>query len=198
VGEDTLSLIERAQLGDRAAMNALYERYSQRVLVIVRSRLGQRLRRKMESCDLVQSVLLASFRDFNKFEYRGEKAFLRWLSRIVENRIRDKRDFFSARKRDVAREEPLEREERRESRFIAGSEPTPSRRLVLSEQLLQLERAMDRLPSEYREIIIRAKHEGMSLEEIAEAMGRSKDAARMLLARALTRLSGCMGEKDND
>ena len=131
MSDETLNLIERAQQGDTAALNDLYTRYAERILAVIRMRLGPKLRRKMESCDVAQSVLLASFRDFNKFEYRGEGAFLHWLSRIAENRIRDKDDFFTAAKRDVRRENPLMRDEGGESR-LAGRRPIGLRRWLSS------------------------------------------------------------------
>lgn len=198
MSDETLGLIQRAQQGDTVAVSDLYSRYAERIMPVIRLRLGPKLRQKLDSCDVAQSVLLAAFRDFNKFEYRGEGAFLRWLSQIVENRIRDKGEFFSAAKRDVRKERPLVRDEGGESRLPAGSEPSPSQIFAMSEKVLRLEQAMDSLTSDYREVILHVKYEGLSLAETAHVMGRGKDAVRMLLARALARLSSTYRCRNDD
>ena len=61
-------LVAGAKAGDEAARAELYERYQQRVLSIVRVRMGALLRSRMESRDLVQSVMLESLKDLDAFE----------------------------------------------------------------------------------------------------------------------------------
>ena len=54
----TLELLRAARDGERAALEALFERYRDRVLEIVRIRLGPRLRQAVESTDLAQEAML--------------------------------------------------------------------------------------------------------------------------------------------
>jgi DNA-directed RNA polymerase specialized sigma24 family protein len=56
----TQALLQRVQIGDKGALNDLYNRYLMRVLAAVRARLGAELRGKLESCDVVQDALLAN------------------------------------------------------------------------------------------------------------------------------------------
>ena len=62
-------------------------------------------------------------------------------------------------------------------------------RLVIKEEMARLERALERLDESQREVILLRKLEGLSFPEIGQKLGRSADACRMLLARALTALT---------
>jgi RNA polymerase sigma factor (sigma-70 family) len=93
---ETQVLINEAKLGDKDALNRLFARYQNRVLRIVRFRLNPELREKLktQSMDIVQEVFIAALRKLNEFEPTSKGAFLHWLSKIVENYIRDQIDYF--------------------------------------------------------------------------------------------------------
>ncbi|MHC4174993.1 MAG: sigma-70 family RNA polymerase sigma factor, partial [Planctomycetota bacterium] len=128
------------------------------------------------------------------FTYRDEGDFLRWLSRIAENKLRDILDKFHADKRDIRREIPFKEVELSTeggSFGIAGplQTTTPSVLLSRKEQFDRLERAIDNLKPEYREVIFLSRIEKLSHEEIAARMNKSKGAVAMLLSRALVALT---------
>lgn len=190
----TQHLVRRVHAGDKDALNELYNRYATRVLAAVRARLGAELRGKLESWDIVQDALLASLKNVQDFDYASEGAFLHWLAKIAENRIRDQMDFYRAERRDHRREAALAGGSSPESLPPLDipertSAPSPSQVLVLSEDLTRLEQAMDRLPQESRELIVAAKIEGRTYQEIAEELGKSADAVRMQVNRAMTTLA---------
>lgn len=60
--------------------------------------LGPALRARVDGM-ILQEACLAAHRDFDRFEYTDAAAFLRWLCRLIENRIRDGLDDFAAAKR---------------------------------------------------------------------------------------------------
>lgn len=60
------------------------------------------------------------------------------------------------------------------------------------EECEQLESAFERLPGEYREVLLLARIVGLSRAEIGERMGRSEGAARALLFRAQARLASLL------
>jgi RNA polymerase sigma-70 factor, ECF subfamily len=188
----TQVLIERVQQGDQGALNELVERYQMRVLAVVRIRLGVQLRKKLESWDVVQEVLIDALRKVQSFDFRTEGAFLKYLNRVVENRIRDEAEHWAAQKRDVGRETPLEKGRSSGSvnpLSVLGDsgQSTPSKIVSRKEEMAQLEDAMDLLAeesAEYRDLIVAAKLEGRSYQEIADEMGISPDAVRMRLKRA--------------
>ena len=145
----TQILIDRVQHGDRSALNDLCARYQQRVLRAVRIRLGSKLRRKIESWEIVQEVLMGAFGRLNSGDFGTEGALMNYLSRLAENRIRDEADRQGAQRRNADREIPLD------ARSPGGGDPLieieaptapgPSSLLVLAEDLERMERAMDRL-----------------------------------------------------
>jgi len=79
-----------------------------------------------------------------------------------------------------------------------GREPvrltTPSVIASASEDLDRLENAMTMLKPDYRQVIVMAEIEGLSHQEIAATLGKSADATRMLLARAMAALSLAFGK----
>ncbi len=190
----TQALLQRVQTGDKEALNELYNRYLMRVLAAVRARLGVELRGKLESWDVVQDALLASLKNVQSFNQTSEGAFLNWLAKVVENRIRDQFDYFRAEKRDHRLEKPLAGPRSAESSVPLdvperSCVPTPSQVLILSEDLARLEKAMDQLPEESRELIVAVKIEGRTYDEIAQASAKSPDAVRMQVKRALLALT---------
>ena len=193
----TQVLIEQFQQGDDRALNELFKRYQMRVLTAVRIRLGAKLRRKVESCDIVQDVMMDALRKLESFDFKTEGAFLHYINRVVTNKIRDEADHWKYQKRDMDRELPLEKRRSPSSSIplpLAEDPgvPTPSKIIGLQEDLALLEQAMDRLGEEneeYRDLIVAVKIEGRTYGEIAEETGVSPDAVRMKVNRAMAVLA---------
>ena len=70
---------------DREALSALVARYHDRVLRIVRARLGPGLRNHLDSQDLVQDTFAAVVRDFEHYEVREEASLVHWLARLAQD-----------------------------------------------------------------------------------------------------------------
>jgi RNA polymerase sigma-70 factor (ECF subfamily) len=171
----TKILWQKARAGDREAYDRLFRLHADRALLFIRARLGPRLREKVESCDVLQEAYLAAHQAFAQFEYTGEAAFLRWLCRIIDNRIRDLGDHFAARKRQAA---PL-----------PHSEPTgPLTALDRAENREKIAAALDRLHKDHRQVLLLRYFEGLSAEQAGQRMGRTAGAVRKLTARALIEL----------
>ncbi len=190
----TLELVKRAQAGSDEALSTLFQRYYERVRRIVRIRLGSRLRSRMESGDILQDTFLSALGSFDHFEMRDEASFIQWLSRIAENQIRDAADYVKAAKRDVAREVSLAGTGP-DSDESVGIDPVasgmlPADALSIGEQTLLVEECLEKLTTEYRELVVLRDYVGMSWEQVAEATGRpSPDAARMKHATAMASLA---------
>ena len=197
----TQHLVALAKEGDEAAANQLFSVYGERVRRIIRLRLDQKLRPKLDSVDVVQDVLILALGRLNDFRYKDEGDFLRWLSRIAENRIRDIFDRFQADKRDIHREIPFKKKgSSADGRSFGAAEPmrttTPSVIMRKKEALDKLEKALDKLKPEYKEIIVLKKIEGLSHAEIARRLDKNAGAVRMLLARALAALTITYGQDE--
>lgn len=193
--EKTQTLVALAKGGDQAALNQLCRVYSERVRRIIRFRLNQNLRSKLDSVDVVQDVLIQAVGGLQSFTYRKEGDFLRWLSRIAENKLRDIFDEFHADKRDIRKEIPF-KEQRRNAIGAIGPMgiTTPSVIMFKKEALDRLEKALDELKPEYKEVVVLKRIEGLSYAEIAEKLGKSTEAVGMLLSRAITALTIAYGK----
>lgn len=188
----TQQLVALAKEGNDSALDQLCNVYGERVHWIVRLRMGRELRTKLESMDLVQDVLVSALRDLGDFTYRDEGDFLRWLSRIAENRLRDNVDKLHAGKRDIRKEVRLDNHgPTTGGRFLPGplDATTPSVIMSRKEDLDELAKAMDELKPEYREVIVLTKLEGLSYKEIADRLGKSNEAVRKLVSRAMAVLT---------
>jgi RNA polymerase sigma-70 factor (ECF subfamily) len=189
----TQKLVTLAKSGDESALDQLCRIYAERVRWIVRLRMGKELRRKLDSMDVVQDALIHALGGMEDFTYENEGDFVRWLSRIAENTLRDNRDRFHAEKRDIRKEVPFGSCGHATSGRLSGvpgpvAATTPSVILSRKEDLAKLEKAMDALKPEYKEIIVLTKIEGLGYQEIADRVGKSSEAVRKLVSRAMTAL----------
>lgn len=189
----TQHLVALAKEGDRTALEQLCQVYGERVHWIVRFRMGGEIRSKLDSMDVVQDAFVMALQDLDDFTYRDEGDFLRWMSKVVENRIRDNLKKLHADKRNIRREIPLRDHLLTAQGSSAGAAgpvatTTPSVIFAKKEELDKLEKAIDQLKPEYREAIILRKIEGLSYKEIGDRLGKSTDAVGMLVSRAMVAL----------
>ncbi len=191
---DTAELVRRAQSGDVDALNDLFARYHTQMVEIARRRIGPKLRRKEDPDDLAQTTFREATRDFKKYEYRGEGSLVRWLVHILQNKIRDKAEFYAAGKRNTSLEMALDAPIDRRNSDSRGMEPeatdlSVTRQVQRDERFEILRKALVELSPEYREAITLVFFQGLPLREAGQRMGgRSEDALRMLLRRAEAKL----------
>ena len=168
-------LWREAKAGDSSAFEKLFALHADGLLVFVRTRLGVELREKIEAEDVLQDAFVAALKGFDEFDYTDDGAFRRWMCRILDNRIRDAHDYFSAQKRQVA---PVPR-----------STPTgPVTAMGRAENRQQIENALAKLSEEHREVLLLRYFEGLNGDETGERMNRSAGAVRNLCTRALVEL----------
>src|SRR5262245_39307199 len=74
-------LIARARAGDSEALGRLLESYRNYLRMLSRSLIGQTLRLRLDSSDLIQETFLEAHRDFPKFAGTGEPELAAWLRR---------------------------------------------------------------------------------------------------------------------
>ncbi|MFN0250527.1 MAG: RNA polymerase sigma factor [Kofleriaceae bacterium] len=192
--DETGQLVTRAKSGDAQALNDLFLRYHSVMVELARRKIGARLRLKEEPDDLAQTTFREATRDLKNYEYRGEHSLVRWLAQILQNKIRDKAEYYAAGKRDVGRERGMEIATEGDSDSTQTMEP-PSHDLSVTmqvsrqENLQHLKVALDELSPEHREAITLVFFEGRQLREAGEIMGgKTEDAVRMMLRRAESRL----------
>ncbi len=193
-GQKTRHLVVLAKDGDKSALDQLYRVYAERVRWMVRFRMSRELRSKLDSMDLVQDTLIHAFNGLDNFTYKNEGDFVRWLSKIAENELRGNLKKLHAAKRDIHKEVRLDNYGPTTAGVFVGSVAhnkvtTPSVIMSRKEELDKLAQAMDALKSEYREVIVLTKIEGLSYKEIAGRLDKSSDAVRKLVSRAMAELT---------
>ena len=194
LGPKTQELVALAKEGDKSALNRLYRVYSERVRWMVRFRMSKELRSKLESVDLVQDTLIHALSGLDDFTYKNEGDFVRWLSKIAENELRGSLKKLHADKRDIRREVRLDTYGPTTRSEVVGppgpiEATTPSVIMSRKEDLGKLEKAIDELKPEYREVIILTKIEGLSYNEIAGRLDKTSEAVRKLVSRAMAELT---------
>jgi RNA polymerase sigma-70 factor, ECF subfamily len=175
--------------GDDLAEDLLVH-YLPRLRAFVRARLGEQLRRRESTSDIVQSVCreLAEERGHARFEF--EPQFRAWLFTAALNKIRERARFWRAEKRDDRRLDSVGNDRHLDELSVGYSGVfTPSRVAAAHEQLERLEVALDDLDEDHREVIALARIARLPHDEIAQRMGRSVGAVRQLLGRALRTLA---------
>jgi RNA polymerase sigma-70 factor (ECF subfamily) len=189
---ESADLLRRAREGSREALGALLDRYAQRLLGLIRLRLGPALRDRIESRDVLQATLLKAIAGIDAFEGEGTGSLKAWLARIAANEIRDLADHHHRQRRDVGRTVPAGGIAEMDK--LVARVRSETSRIALDEQVARLERALESLSPDHREVIILRKLEELSFSEIGLRMSRGPDACRMLLARAMAALTMRLGE----
>jgi RNA polymerase sigma factor (sigma-70 family) len=130
----------------------------------------------------VQVTLTRALARIDRFESRGEGAFLAYLRQILLNLVRD--EIGRARTRPAHAEL---------NDTFADPGPSILERTVRRETLERYEAALAELSSEQREAVLMRLEFGYSHEQIARALGKpSANAARMTVARALLAVARTM------
>ncbi len=176
----TVELLRGVRQGAPAALGDLLERYRDRLLGRVRLMMGEEARKHAESMDFLQGVLLEIARDIDRADIEDEEIFLRWATRIARNNIRD----HLRRRRERALESFSQ------SGILARSGTSPASQAGRREDVEQLVEAMERLSPDHRRVIELRDFDALSYADVAREMEKpSEDAAQMLHARALARLT---------
>jgi len=182
------ALVERACNGDQGALGTLLLRHTGSLRARVAGKLSPALLRKISLADVVQDACVVASQRIAEFEYRGDGSFSRWLGKIADNRaLKIVEQYAGTVKRQVARE--VSRNDRPDTKHFMGDEPSPSQMAIAGELKAAAAWALKELPDDYREVLRRVQDEDRSFAEVAQRMGRSSDAVRMLYGRALDRFA---------
>lgn len=191
-------LLEQARAGDRAALGDLLGSYTGYLTLLSRVQIGRRLQGKVEPADVIQEVFLEAHRQFPQFRGTSEAEFTSWLRRILAGTLALVcRRFLGTKARDVKLEQELgaqlDQSADAMDRNLAASISTPSQRASRREQAVLLAEALDKLPENYREVIILRNLEGLPFAEVAQRMNKSEDSVQKLWVRGLVSLRQAMG-----
>jgi len=179
--EDT-ELLELSRQGDHEAFRQLVIRYKGRVFNAIYSVMGD----AAESEDIAQEVFLKVYRYLGSFRHKS--SFFTWLYRITVNECMD-RLRKKSREKTVSLHAGLSREEQLKIEDVLQDKKQGAEDEMTGKELRGIVmKILGELPEKYRLILTLREIEGMSYDEIAQAMGISVACVRITLFRAREKL----------
>jgi len=172
-----LQLVERVREGDKHAYGLLVEKYRRKLLRL----LSRMIRDPDEVEDVAQETFIKAYRALPQF--RGDAAFYTWLYRIAVNTAKN---HLATRGRSMPTlsEQAMDEEDDPEDRLMTQDISTPESELLSKQVAYAVNEAVQALPVELRQAITLREIEGMSYEEIAEAMACPIGTVRSRIFRA--------------
>lgn len=191
-------LVVRLRSGDEAALAEFVEANRPALMGFLHARIGAHLAKKIEAEDILQDASLEAIRSLDKAPLETWDP-LHWLFQICERKIIDAhRRFFTSQKRDASREAALPDNSNAAGglgNLLAASMTTPSAAFSRDQRQLRVLAAIDTLPEDQREALRLRYLVGLPSKEIAEKLGRTDGAVRVMLSRSLGKLQEMLGEE---
>ncbi len=200
----TRLLIQRADEGDLSAASQLVDRHRDRLKRMVAVRLDPRLSARLDASDVVQDALAEAAQKLPEYLCRRPLPFYPWLRQIAWERIAHLHaQHLQCEKRSVLREcemalptPDFSRIELAKQLFaqMAG----PSTILRRNEEAERVQRAVERLRPQHRELLLLRYVEQLSVAETATVLQISEAAVKMRHVRALERLRDFLNDQPEE
>jgi RNA polymerase sigma-70 factor (ECF subfamily) len=196
---DAEQLLRLAREGGGDAKGNLLDVYRGYLTLLARLQVGRRLQGKADASDLVQETFLQAHRCFAQFRGTTEAEIAAWLRQILASRLAKLVwRYHGAQRRDVRLERELQQEMAQSSRLLdrglMAPQSSPSKQAARREQGLLLADSLDRLPEDYREVLVLRHLEGLTFPEVAARLGRTVESVRKIWIRGLARLRISLGD----
>ena len=171
------ALVARCQSGDHTAYELLVKKYQFRVARL----LSRYISIETEIEDVSQEVFIKAYKAINNF--RGDSEFYTWLYRIAVNTAKNHLSYKSRRKAEYGFDPQNTEESVYELSHMVDSE-TPESKFAGKQMYLVLKEAIKDMPDELKEAIILREFDGLSYEDIAQAMDCPIGTVRSRIFRA--------------
>lgn len=169
-------LVQRVQKGEKNAFDVLVRKYQFKIIKLI----SRYVHDPNEAMDVAQEAFLKAYRALPGF--RGESAFYTWLYRIAINTA--KNYLVAQGRRPPGSDIDAHDAEQYEGQSLLKEYETPERLLLKDEIEATVFKAIEELPEDLRTAITLRELEGMSYEEIAQAMGCPIGTVRSRIFRA--------------
>jgi RNA polymerase sigma-70 factor (ECF subfamily) len=178
------SLLRRFRSGNQDAATALYVRYAKRLQALARAQTGHELATRFDPEDVVQSVFRTFFRRAVDSGYAVPPGEELWqlLLVLALNKIRSLAAFHRAQKRDVGRTRGTHESDRWDPMATVGDELAyQTMQMLVGELISSLPPPQDQ--------IVRLRIEGYEVQQISDAVSRSKRTVERTLQQFRERLA---------
>ena len=190
--EEEQLLVDRCRQGDRDSFAQLMRLHQKQIYNFTYRMLGN----EEEAEDLTQDIFVAAFRGIRRF--RGEAKFSTWLYRIALNQTRNRikylarRDFFArqSRRSRSTEDTPWENPE-----LLADIAPTPEQWTLTKSLATQVQKCLNQMAPQARQILVLRDVQGFSYEELSEMLSLNPGTVKSRLHRARAFLQKCLGDK---
>jgi RNA polymerase sigma-70 factor, ECF subfamily len=176
---DAGSPVERAQSGDSDAFRLLVEQHSRVIFRLAFRMTGN----EQDAEDVVQETFLRAYRRLSDYEARA--SFSTWLYRIASNYALD---LIRMRKRHEDKRERGSSEDHDVLQSIPEASPGPDRIVYGGQVKDRVNAALDELSAQERTAFVLRHFEGLSIEEIGQALGTGTNATKHSIFRAVQKL----------
>ena len=193
-------LVAMARDGDSGALGQLLQSYRPYLKLLAELQIDERFQAKLDASDVVQEACLDAHRDFADFRGTSERELMAWLRQILAHNLADHvHRRYGRQRRNVHLEqslhEELDRSSRALDRGLVSEQSTPSQRAARREQAVVLAAALDKLPKDYRRVLVLRNLKGLKFPEVARRMGRTIKSVEHLWARAVLEFRRTIGEE---
>ncbi len=178
--EEEQLLVRQAAAGDHRAFRQLVERYQRKVFTVANGILSN----PDHAMDVTQDAFVKVYKALPDF--KGDSQFYTWLYRIVVNLCIDKKRKAS-RRAEVDYDDAIAHSSDGPSLgpMLASTQiDSPMKAYARQELRVQMNAAMDELSEAHREILVLREVEGLSYEELAEALDIPKGTVMSRLFHA--------------
>jgi RNA polymerase sigma-70 factor (ECF subfamily) len=185
--EKDRELVSRAQKGDHAAFRQLFERHHKRAFAVAYGV----LKNKQDALDVVQESFVKVHKHLESFQ--GSSSFYTWLYRIVMNLAIDQ-----LRRKKTARPVEFDDAVLGEGDAVDDSilprmmDANPRKAVIRRELMKRVEEALATLPEYHRQVILLREVEGLSYEEMAEALEVPKGTIMSRLFHARRKMQAAL------
>lgn len=194
---DPEDLTARIRQRDSAALAEFISAQQPQLTAFIQRSLGAALRKKVEPEDVFQEMSAEALRALPTAQFDQIPPFS-WLCQVAERRIVDlHRKLIVAQKRSAEREVALDAPSGGDVgllNYLAASMTTASQAFSREVREARLRAGLEQLPPEQREVLRLRYNESLPSQEIAQRIGKSDGAVRVMLTRALKRLQTVLEE----
>ena len=195
--DPTPDLIARVRDSDPEAMAELVQVYAPRLRVFIQRQMSPQLQTKVDPDDILQEVSVTCVRSMGEIDLTDWEPF-DWVCQVARRRVMDAgRKFFGAEKRDIRREVAINAKPDAShalAGILAASITSPSAAFSRDQRELRLQAAIEQLPAESRQALQMRYIDSLPTKEIAEKLGKTDGAVRVMLTRSIKKLEKLLVE----